>query len=113
MGINDLYKGPIDLMIARNSAQTTLDNYTPPIEQQYAEMREDTAIQRQAKDMQAAGINPILMATNGWGGANSAASEARVATTAAEKNANTNQNKMWLQFISSIFNSASKLISRE
>lgn len=84
--------------------------YTPTAEQQYAEMREDTAIQRQAADMQAAGINPILMATNGWGGASSAASVSRIATTAAEKNANTKETKMILDFVKDLFNSAAKVL---
>lgn len=100
----------LNKQIAQNSAKSTLENYTPPIEQQYAEMREDTAIQRQAQDMQAAGINPILMATNGWGGASSAASVSRIATTAAEKNANTKETKMILDFVKDLFNSAAKVL---
>ena len=86
-----------------NSAATVIQEPVKTIEQKLAEAqtayeptpevaeayrREDTAIQRQYQQLKEVGINPILMATNGWTGASSAASTAFVDTRSQRISAN-------------------------
>jgi len=85
--------------------------YIPTAQVAHAEQREDTAIQRQMQDLQNAGINPILMATNGWGGASSGAAvsyidkESEKVNAAANKEmANSAKINAVMQGISSIIN---------
>ena len=95
---------------AKKNKQTSEEN-TITSALKHAEMREDTAIQRQVKDLEAAGLNPIL--ASGYTGSSSAAATKYVDSEATLSNAKANELNAIANIIGTLFNLTSLTSSKK